>query len=853
MYRIVIISTILFIICFGGKAQNSPPKLITLKADSVTLGHILTQLSDEFAVQLFYSPSKIPVNKKVTVNVSEVTLPAILEVICNQAQIGYKIEKNQVILSPSGKIKPEGIFTISGFVSDSITGERLIGANIIIRNLTTGTVTNAFGFYSFTLAEGSYKLRCSFVGYQAIETSIDVSGNQKLSFKLKPEAISLKEISLHAKLKSRVNSTRPGQEELPLALMRKSPALLGESDIVQYIKMMPGVQSSTDGPYGLYVRGTTPQQSSFVLDDAPMFNMYHISGWFSAINPDAIKDVQIYKSHLPSRIGGSVSSIVDIRLRDGNNQQFAVTGGIGTITSRITVEGPIIKGKASFLVSARRSYIDKLARLFLKNEDSGLENVYFYDLNTKLNYTLNHSNRLFLSFYRGRDIMTDNGGTIWGNTLVSFRWNKIFSGRLFSNLTATFSNYKHAMNGTDNNENPYSLSTSVRSYALKYDFSYYTHANNKLNFGFSSNYEEMIPIKSDYASSIKLNALDSAKTAKRFIHRVYGEADIKLSNRLNVNVGIRASFINNTAPKETSISFYPEPMATLRYSIHENLSAKAGYSRNNQYHHGARIFDILVPFERYIFADKTLKPQHADHLSSGLFYCPGEKGIEISLEAYYSLMQNQYRFIPNDELLLGHGYQEFAIPGKTKSYGIEFSMRKTAGRFTGIINYTLARVTTIESNINNGKQYNPYYDRKHNISANLAFQASKRINLSATWIYMTGNPYSLPIGKYEIDERTIPFFDTNNLYNRKMPDYHRLDVGFHLVLGNGKHFKHSLNLMIYNAYAKRNPIFYSYRDIVNGDPDKSLLGTKYKDRRFSMLEYYVFQFVPAFSYEFKFE
>lgn len=853
MYRIVIISTLLLILCFAGKAQNLSSQLITLKADSVTLGSILTRLSDEFSVQLFYSPSKIPVNKKISVNVSEVSLHTILEVICNQAKIGYKIEKTQVILSSSEKIRPEGLYTICGFVSDSVTGERLIGANIVVKNLAMGTITNAFGFYSFTLAQGSYKLRCSYIGYQTIETIIEVSGSQKITFTLKPEAISLKEISLHAKLKNRVNSQRPGQEELPLALMRKSAALLGESDIVQYLKMLPGVQSCTDGPYGLYVRGSTPQQTSFVLDDAPMFNMYHISGWFSTINPDIIKDVQIYKSHLPSKLGGSVSSIVDVRLRDGNNQRFAVTGGIGTITSRITVEGPISKGKASFLVSARRSYIDKLARLFLKNEDTGLESIYFYDLNAKLNYTINAPNKLYLSFYKGRDILEDKEGTNWGNTLLSFRWNKIFSHRLFSNLTATFSNYKHALNGIDNTDKPYSLSTSIRSYSLKYDFTYYARSNNKINFGLTSTYQEMTPIKGERSNTLQLNALDSAITAKRFIQGIYGEADVQLTSRLNANLGLRISVINNIEPGESSLSLYPEPLVTFRYNIRENLSAKMGYSHNVQYHHGARMFDLFIPFERYIFADKTLKPQHVDHFSSGLFFNPGQKNIELSIETYISRMRNQYRLIPNDELLLGHGYEEFAIAGKTNAYGVECSIRKATGRFTGIINYTWSRVKTTETNVNNGQQYNPYYDRKHNLTINTAFEFSKRITMSATWIYMTGNPYSLPMGKYVIDERSIPFFDNSSLYNKRMPNYHRLDIGFHLILGNSKHFKHNLSLMLYNAYAKRNPIFYYYRDLINGDPSKPLTGSKYSDRRFSMLEYYVFQFVPSFTYEFKFE
>jgi len=838
----------------AGRAQsNKPVPVVSFDADSTTLEDVLTRLTNAYSVHFFYSSSKIPLKKKISVHVAEVSLQALLEVICKQACIGYKTDDTKVILTPQGKTRSEDLFTISGFVTDSVTGERLIGANIVILNLSEGTVTNAFGFYTFTLPCSPYKLRCSFMGYRTVETNLSVSDHQKLSFKLMPEAIALKEISLNAKLKSRVNVTRPGQEEMPLALMRKSPALLGESDIVQYIKMMPGVQSCTDGPYGLYIRGSTPQQTSFVLDDAPMFNMYHISGWFSTINPDVIKDVQVYKSHLPAKTGGSVSSIVDIRLRDGNNQHFAVTGGIGTITSRLTLEGPLIKNKASFIVSARRSYIDKLVRLFHMNEETGLDNIYFYDLNAKLNYSLNSSNRLYLSFYKGRDILSDEGGTVWGNTLFSFRWNKIFSNRLFSNLTLTASIYKHALTGTASDDKAYSLSTTISSFALKYDFTYYTRSNNKINYGFISNYEELVPIKSDNSYTLQLKALDSTNISRRFIHTLYGETDLRIASNFNVNVGFRASLVHNTAPGKATVMLYPEPMITLRYNMLENFSAKAGYSRNNQYHHGARMFDIFIPFERYIFATKTLKPQHADHFSAGLFYNPGQKSIEFSLEAYISHLYNQYRFVPNNELLFGKGFEEFAIPGKTKSYGIEYSMRKTVGRFTGMINYTWARVIKTETNINNGRQYNPYYDRQHNISANASFDLSNRINLSATWIFMTGNPYSLPISKYEIDERTIPLFDDQSIYNRHMPDYHRLDVGLHLTLGKGKHFKHSLSLMIYNAYAKRNPIFYSYRDTINGNPDQPLSVSQYANRRFSMLGYYVFQFVPAFSYEFKFE
>ena len=853
MLRIITLFTLLHFLFIPVVAQDTNlPEKLSFKADKMPLQEVLKQLTNLYSLQFYYSPNKIPLQKLVTVDISSVSLADFLNVLCHQLEIGYVIENSKIMFVPNEEEKQKDSKTVCGFVTDSVTGERLIGATIMFPELNKGTSTNVYGYYSYNIPKTVSKLRCSYMGYVASEENISAIENRQINIFLRTSAIPIREVKLTSKINDKISSIRLGQDQVPLAFIRKTPSLLGENDVMQFLKMMPGILSANEASSGLFIRGCTPQQSAFLLDDAPLFNLYHISGWFSTVNPDALKDVNIYRGQLPGKAGGALSSIVDLRLRDGNNQHFVVTGGLGTILSRLTIEGPLIRNKASFIISGRRSYLDQVIRLFDTKNNTGMLNIYFYDLNAKLNYTINQKNTVYLSLYSTKDNLNETNGTSWGNNLLSFRWNHVFSAKLFANLTATGSNYKHQFQGMDDNNFNYELTTRIRDYNCKLDFTYYLPSNHKLLFGIHTNYQDLLPILYQSGNPEVAYTLTSSYLKKRMLFTAYSTYELELNENLGIEGGIRLSLLQNLWEGQYKPLLRPQPLLTLRYKLTESSSLKAGYSRNYQFNHGASVFDMLIPFERYLFTDAMLKPQYADHFSAGYYKRFGNSDVELSVEPYFSEMYHQYRFVYGQELFIGKDYQSLAIEGIARSYGVECSLRKLTGRFTGILNYTLAKVVRKEEGVNQNKYFSPYYDRRHNLSLCLMFDASQKISFSASWFYMSGNPYNLPIAKYEISGVTVPLFDPSEMYTHRMPAYHRLDAGILFKFSKRKHYQHSLSLSVYNVYAHQNPVFYYYRDVLDGDLNKGLNSAVYSQKNFNMVSYYMFQFVPAFSYEFKF-
>jgi hypothetical protein len=852
MYRNVSLIFILLLTINLSEAQESKlPDRISFNVSNISLEDVLQRLTNQYSLSFFYSPDKIPLKNQISIVVESMPVTEFITLLCTKAGITYKLEKDKVILLPLLPGWFDKTCTISGFVIDSLTGERLIGASITFPDLSKGIATNAYGYYSFTLPKGNCRLRCSYMGYVMIERNLEAKDNQQLNIFLKPGLIPIREIKLSAKLNDKISSVRAGEDEVPLNIMKNAPLLLGENDVLQFMKMMPGIQSANEASNGLFIRGCTPHQTSFVLDDAPLFNLYHISGWFSAINPDALKEVKIYKSHLPAKEGGALSTIADLRLRDGNNQKFVVTGGIGTITSRLTVEGPIARNKASFIISARRSYLDQVIKFF-NLKDINIGQTYFYDFNAKLNYTINQRNKLYFSGYRSQDFLNETDGTTWGNKALSYRWNHVVTDKLFSNLTITGSNYKHQFQGVDFGNFAYEFSTRIRDYTCKFDFTYYSRNNNKFNFGINSDYQDLLPLLYKSANPDIENLLSNVSLQKRLINTAYAESDYEISKHLSVLGGLRLSWLHSLSRDSAKMVLKPQPSLSLRYKNSDLSSIKVAYSRNYQFNHGASVFGYLIPFERYLFTDAQLVPQYADHFSAGYFHRFGNSGIEVSIESYYSSLKNQYRFTYGNEIIMGKGYQSLAIAGEAKAYGVEYSLRKLIGRFTGFLNYTLAKVDRKETNDNQNQFYNPYYDRRHNLTVSGAFELSKKVSISASWVFMSGNPYNLPVAKYEIKGTTIPLFDPSQVYTRRMPSYRRIDAGVQFRFAAKKHYQHCLNFSIYNVLAQQNDIFYSYRDVLDGDLNKDQASKSYDQKRFNMISYYLFQFVPAFSYEFKF-
>lgn len=820
---------------------------ISIRYSNIPLHEVLSQLSRSHNLNFYFSSSKINVHSSINIAVEYKSLTEVLDIIKKQSNFDYKISGNKVILfrGESDSIK---LFNVSGFVQDKATGERLIGANVIFPETGNGTNTNAFGYFSYALPLGKYRLVCSFMGYLSLDTVVDISNSKDFIIKLSQSVTNLKEVKLTGKLNDKVSSMQLGYDELPLKLMSIYPTLLGEKDALQFIKHMPGVRSNNEGSNGLFVRGALPSQTTFLIDDAPMFNMYHISGLFSTINPDAVKDLRIYKSNLPAKTGGALSSIIDIRLRDGSNQNLIVTGGIGAISSRITLEGPIIKNRASFIVSARRSYIDRFLKLFDTFE--GVD-FYFYDLHAKLNYILNSRNRIYLSGYRGYDALSAGGSILWGNSLLSARWNKVLSSQLFSNLTLTYSSYNHSFIG-ENSTGRIRMNSYLKSMALKYDFSFSTSGNLPIGFGIHSNYYELLPAKFESNNPIPVQLLKSTKQWGQFVHRIYGDANFVFDSKWALEGGLRLSAVHSPDTSRGSVRLDLEPLVKVKYQLSQKSSFKTAYSRNYQYFHSTPVFDMFIPFERFIFSGTDLPPQYADHISSGYFLKSGNGLFEFSVEGYYSWMHNQFRFQVTDDIILDNAIRERAIAGSVQTYGMEVSLRKQVGRFNGLLSYTLSKVEKNEENV--AKSFNPFYDRRHDFSLSLGAYLSKRVTISGTLVGMSGNPCSYPVAKYQLRGRTIPYYPTNDLYNKRMPFYHRLDLGCKIKLGKeNKRYSHSIAFNFYNIYLKGNPVYYLYTDVADKDISKDIERSGYSSIDFKVISQYIFRFVPSFSYEFKFE
>ncbi|MBN1145465.1 MAG: TonB-dependent receptor [Bacteroidales bacterium] len=850
------IAVILLFIFIGTEVhaqQNTLPEKISLVASEQTFEEVINRLVEKYNLSFYFSSSKIPVQTKITIHAEALPLTAFLDEICRQAGINYRIRSSQVVFLPGNTNIAGEVYNLSGFVADSATGERMIGATIVIPALKKGTTTNAFGYYSYSLPPGTYQVQYSFIGYLPVVKQLVLSRDQVLSVNLSAAPLEITEVRLESSRLNRLNNLHPGTDVVPAKIMNTCPALMGEKDLMQFLKMMPGVQTNIDGLNGLYVRGTLPQHSSFIVDDAPMFNMYHFSGWFATINPDAVKEIRLYKGHLPARTGGSLGSIVDIRLKDGNNQHFNATGGIGTLTSRLTLEGPIVKDKASFIVSGRRTYFDQLLRLVDNSEDAReLGRFYFYDMNGKVNYTLNHNNRFYVSAYSGRDKFWEAGGTKWGNSLASARWNHLFSEKVFANMTITGSWYDHSFRGYNYNDNEdVHLLFRLRNYNLKYDLTCFTRANLRINAGIGTKYNLLPPVNAQGGSIILPGEPAGKKTYKQLIGSAYAESSFSLSPKLKVDAGLRLIVADKIYPNDMKTRIDPEPSVSVQYAISEETSVKAAGSRNYQYYHGVSVFELIIPFDKYLLSGAKLKPQYADHLSAGFFYSQKDNRFEFSIDSYYSLLHNQYRIPISEDIYYYRETEMNPIKGRLKTYGLEVSFRKLTGKLNGMVSYTWSNSKIRENDFFNGRFYHPYYDRRHNFVLSVNYSLKPRIMVSSNWVYMSGNPYSYPTGKYELRGRTVPLYDSDKLYNQRMPAYHRLDISCRFNLDRRKPSQHSLSISVFNVYSRKNALFYTYNDIADGDTDKDP-NSGYQKRYFDMMEFHFFNIFPSLSYEFKF-
>lgn len=749
--------------------------------------------------------------------------------------------------------------TISGIIRDKTSGETLIGASIrIIPASKYSSTSNNYGFYAIVVPQDTYTLVVSYTGYRPDTLSIPLTKDTLHNVSLIPSSGMLSEVVITSQsTKDRLTTPQMGVQKLTTAEISNIPVFLGEKDIIKTIQLLPGIKTTGEGSGGFYVRGGNIDENLLLLDEVPVYNATHLLGFFSTFNSDAIKDLTLYKGAMPAQYGGRLSSVVDIRTKDGNNQEFHGSGGLGIISSHLNLEGPLKKDKGSFMVSARRSYAD----IFLKlspNDDVKNSNLYFYDINAKVSYNLDDHNRVYLSFYNGKDNLkiSHDFALYYGNTTGTFRWNHNFNSHLFSNTTLAYSDYNHHIEIADKSSNT-KIESKIRDFSLKEDFQYFMSNDDRINFGFTSTHHNLNPglIDASKNSGYNSKTMDNkyALESAVYIHHEKGIGKWK------INYGLRLSVYNAFGPGEfykfnkegdvTDSTSYDagqliktyinlEPRAAASFQLDSISSLKIAYSRNTQNIHLISNSASTQPTDLWILSSPNVKPEIADQVSLGYYRDLGRGRYEFSSEIYYKQLQNQIDFKDGAALTVNNYVESQLLYGIGRAYGLELFLKKKTGRVTGWVSYTLSRTERQIDDINNGTWYAAHQDQTHNLAIVSMYQLSKKVTLSANWVYNTGNAVTYPSGKYSINEQTVFLYTERNGY--RMPAYHRLDVGITIAGKKTKRWTSDWNFSVYNAYGKQNPFFIEFKN----DPANP--------NRTIAQQTALFRWVPSITYNFSF-
>jgi hypothetical protein len=773
--------------------------------------------------------------------------------------------------------------SLSGYVQDAGSGEELIGATIrVVEMPGTGASTNVYGFYSLTLPPGQYTLEYNYVGYRKEQRELSLSEDQKLNVKLQPADLQLEEVVVSSqRMDANVADVNMSRENLSIEQVKKLPALFGEVDVIKTIQLLPGVQSAGEGTTGLFVRGGSSDQNLILLDEATVYNASHFLGFFSVFNPDAIKNVELYKGGIPARFGGRLSSIIDIQMRDGNRQNHALSGGIGTISSRLTAEGPLQRDRSSYLISGRRTYADLFLRLS-PDEDINSNTLYFYDFNAKANYIFNDNNRLYLSGYFGRDVfgVDDLFGLDWGNATATARWNHVFNEKLFLNTSLIYSTFDYGFDA-DDGVNSFIWKSILKEYNLKADFSWFLNPENTITFGSNTQYHYFGPPKITFRGESDIQDIE---LFDRFAleQAFYLGNEQKLSERLSLEYGLRYSLFQNLGPSRVyeyapglprrnetiidtlhyepfeKIQFYDglEPRLGARFLLDQNSSVKASYNRMYQYMQIASNATAGLPIDRWIPADRYVRPLIGDQVAAGYFRNFDEDAYEASVEVYYKWMQRLIDFKPAAQILLTNNIETEILEGRGWSYGAEWLLRKNTGSTTGWLSYTLSRTMRQVPGINNDQPYPARYDRIHDLSLVLSHELTPRLSLSGNFVYSTGMAVSFPTGRTVIAGQSIPVYDDNRRNANRMPPYHRLDLSATLNGRKrpGRKWQGSWVFSVYNVYARKNPFTITFQEVYNNDPTFTPeSGEAVESSRPGAVKLYLFSIIPSVTYNFQFK
>ncbi|MDI5950371.1 TonB-dependent receptor [Flavobacterium sp. LB2P84] len=769
-------------------------------------------------------------------------------------------------------------FTLSGTVSDAKSNETIIGVNVYFPELKTGTITNEYGFYSITIPKGNYTIQLSFVSFETIIENVNLDKNTKSNFKLFSNEEQLEEVVITTNRKAtNIRKAEMSINKLSIATIKKMPVVLGEVDVLKSILLLPGVTNAGEGASGFNVRGGGADQNLILLDEATIFNSSHVFGFFSVFNPDAIKDLKLYKGGIPARYGGRASSVLDIYQKDGSSTGFHMTGGIGLISSRLLAEGPIVKDKGSFLIGGRASY----AHLFLKLSEEQKNNAaYFYDLNTKLSYKLNPNNNLFLSGYFGRDVFSlDKSFTnTYGNSTLNLRWNHLFNDKLFSNLSVIYSDYYF---GLDLDLVGFKWDSGIKNYNIKYDFKNYISDKFKLNFGANSIYYDFNP--GTINPTNPNSGINSTQLDKKYAFEpaIYIDAEQEISKKVSLSYGLRYSLFYRLGKSTTNIytnnepvtfnqdaqiyekatpigtKFYDknkviqsynylEPRFSIAYELNKNQSIKASYNRMVQYLQLVSNTSSPTPLDVWMPSDNFIKPQIADQVALGYFKNFNDNEYSFEAETFYKKIQNRIDYIDGADLIANEAIEQVILNGQMRSYGLELMLRKNEGKLTGWISYTLSKSeqqtpgrNSSEIGINNGQWYNSAYDKLHNLAVTGAYSLNKKWSFGANFILQSGQPVTYPNGQYTYQDILVPSYGLRN--ENRLPVYHHLDISATLTPHNNdkRSWKSEWVFSIYNLYNRQNAASINFNQNVDTGNNEAMRTS-------------IFGIVPSVSYNFKF-
>jgi hypothetical protein len=852
----------------NASAQNSLPEVsISIDAHG-TLAELLEIIAKKSGVRFSYNPKKIPADEVTRYTAVNKTVSAILKDISERFGIKYTLVEGQVILKPDKRPdKPAAsVYTLSGTIKDAGNGEALIGATVLIKELQTGTITNAFGFFSITIPKGKYTVSSSFLGYKDHLATVDLSTSIQQDITLDEELPVLEEVVVSNELPDVVQEITSCNTHVRPKAVEERPALFGEMDVVKSLESIPGVKLHADGSTFYYVRGGNRDQNLVLIDDAPIYNPSHMLGLFSTIIPDAVNDMTLYKGEMPASLGGRLSSVLDIRTKKGNDQNVEVWGSTGLISTKLGVEGPFRKDVSSFLVSARASTL----KWIVQKVDDDIRQFDFYDFTTKVNVRINPGNRIFFSFYTGADnyFDTDNGIS-WSNTAGTLRWNHLFTDRLFMNTTVALAGYDYFLHSDTKTNTRWT--SHISNLNVKSDFSYFIKPQSELTFGLGINGYNFNPgnLKSDSA----ITSVPSLSVRNSVELVLYANHELKLNEKWGVNYGARFSLWSNTGeafefvfdenrnPIDTL--YYAkgddykqyvniEPRLTVSYLLNENASIKASYARNAQNVH--LISNSISPFtslEVWLPSSINIKPQIANQVSLGYYRSLPHAGTSLTAEAFYKKMEHQIDYNAHAETLLNPLLERELRFGTATAYGIELLAKKDVGRLRGWAGYTYSRAKRKFADINEGKVYNAFYDRPHQVNLMVAYDISLRWNVGLNWTYSTGAPFSSPVSFYWYNGEEVPVYGQKN--NDRLPDYHRLDMSatFKLNKNPEKRFQHSVSFSVYNLYGRKNSLFVNYNKVEDSDGELHI-PSNLQDANRVTSHFYMFQFTPSIAYNFKF-